>query len=1209
MEKRQQVTVDGNQAAALAAYAFTEVAGIYPITPSSPMADWVDKWSKQGKENIFRQTVNVIEMQSEGGAAAVLHGAASSGVLATTFTASQGLLLMIPDMFKIAGEMLPVVLHVAARTIATHALSIFGDHSDVMAARTTGFALLASSSVQEAYDMAVVTHLSAIKHSMPFIHFFDGFRTSHEIQRISILSDETLKSLVDKDAINKFRERALTPNKPVLYGSNQNGDIFFQAREACNMTYQTLADTVEAKMQRINALTGNNYQLFNYYGDSQAELVIVAMGSICETIKETINYLNKQGRQKLGLVQVHLYRPFVHAKLRAAIPTSCRKLAVLDRTKEPGANNEPLKLDVIAAFNGMPDAPLIIGGRYGLASKDTTPDDILALFNEMTKPEPKPEFTLAINDDVTHLSLPRTEHIDTTLPNTISCRFWGMGSDGTVGANKNTIKIIGDNTDLNVQAYFSYDSKKSGGLTISDLRFGKEPIHQPYLVNSADFVSCSQQSYVFKYDMLDDLKEGGSFLLNSIWTADDLERFLPAAYKQKLALKKIKLYLIDAYKIAKEIGLDKRTNTVLQAAFFKIAQVLPAELAQAYLNKYVAKTYALKGEEIVSMNLAAIAAGFANLEPIAIPEAWENCKLDGTSNNVGTPNWQTYSDQEEADFMQNIAEIMNRQKGDKLPVSAFMPYMRGNFPQGTTKHEKREIALQAPRWIAENCIQCNQCAFVCPHSVIRPFLITDEELAKAPHDLETAQGTRPYNDYKFRIQVSTLDCTSCAACVETCPAPKKALVMDDLTRMPEEPAKWNYLSSLPPKANPMKPTVVKGSQFNKPYFEFSGACAGCGETPYIKVLTQLFGDKMLISNATGCSSIYGAAVPSQPYCKDSCGRGPAWTNSLFEDNAENGFGMYLAGKQIQLRITKLLDELKQALANLNMELTEAEQAIIDEWQAKMTVTDGTLERAAKLTDLLQNLLANSQATAIQGLFNEILNYKDYFTKRSTWIIGGDGWAYDIGYGGLDHVLSTGENVNVLVLDTEVYSNTGGQASKATPTGAIAQFAAGGKAMAKKDLGMMVMNYGYVYVAQIAMGANQSQTLKALVEAEQYDGPSLVIAYSPCIEHQIKGGLRYSQQIEKEAVEAGYWHLYRYDPMRLNKGKNPFQLDSKQPKGDFASFMMNEGRFSALTKKYSEDEVQRIIAQAKFHAEQRYLSYLRKSKEYETVPADFLHPAN
>lgn len=1207
MESIKQVTVDGNQATALAAYAFTEVAGIYPITPSSPMADWVDKWSKQGKLNVFKQTVNVIEMQSEGGAAGVIHGAASSGVLSTTFTASQGLLLMLPDMFKIAGEMLPVVLHVAARTIATHALSIFGDHSDVMTARTTGFALLASNSVQEAYHMALVAHLSAIQHSMPFIHFFDGFRTSHEIQKIAILPDETLANLVDKEAISKFRSRALSPNHPVLYGSNQNGDIFFQAREACNTAYASLADTVEANIAKINALTGSKYELFNYYGDKEAEYVIVAMGSVCQTIKETIDYLCNEEGQKVGLVEVHLYRPFVHAKLRAAIPKSCRKIAVLDRTKEPGANNEPLKLDVIAAYSGIKAAPVIMGGRYGLASKDTTPDDILALFREMSKEQSKLEFTLAINDDVTHLSLARNEHINTTLPNTISCRFWGMGSDGTVGANKNTIKIIGDNTDLYVQAYFSYDSKKSGGLTISDLRFGKEAINQPYLVNSADFVSCAQQSYVFKYDMLADLKDGGSFLLNSIWTKEDLERFLPAAYKRKLAEKHIKLYLVDAYKIAKEIGLDKRTNTVLQAAFFKIAKVLDVEQAQAYLEQYVAKTYALKGEDIVNMNLAAIKAGFSNLEPVAIPETWQDCPLDGASNNVGATNWQTYSDQAEADFMHNIAELMNKQKGDYLPVSAFMPYKWGNFPQGTTKHEKREIALQAPRWIAENCIQCNQCSLVCPHAVIRPFLVTDDEIAKAPNELSTVQGTRPYNDYKFRIQVSTLDCTSCSACVETCPAPKKALVMEDISKMPDEVSNWKYLSSLPTKKNPMKATVVKGSQFNKPYFEFSGACAGCGETPYIKLLTQLFGDKMLISNATGCSSIYGAAVPSQPYCKDSCGRGPAWTNSLFEDNAENGFGMYLAAKQMQQRIAALLTELLQFVSSNNLPLTEDERKVITDWQTNQSVTEDTLIRARALEDLLNELDTRYEDASIKEQIAIILSYKDYFSKRSTWIIGGDGWAYDIGYGGLDHVLSTGENVNVLVLDTEVYSNTGGQASKATPTGAIAQFAAGGKAMAKKDLGMMAMTYGYVYVAQIAMGANQSQTLKALVEAEQYDGPSLVIAYSPCIEHQIKGGLRFSQEIEKQAVEAGYWHLYRYDPLRLDKGKNPFQLDSKQPKGDFANFLMQEGRFSALTKKYSAEQVERIVKQAKFNAEQRYLSYLRKSKEYETVPANFLHP--
>lgn len=1203
MENKKFVTVDGNQATALAAYPFTEIAGIYPITPSSPMADYVDKWSKQNKLNIFHQTVNVIEMQSEGGASGVLHGAASGGTLATTFTASQGLLLMLPDMFKIAGEMLPVVMHVAARTIATHALSIFGDHSDVMAARTTGFAQICSASVQEAYDMALVTHLAAIKQSMPFMHFFDGFRTSHEIQKIAILPDDILPGLVDREALRQFRARSLSPNNPWLYGSNQNGDIFFQAREACNSVYAALPQTVETEMRTINALTGKNYQLFNYYGAADAKYVIVAMGSICETIKDTINYLQKNGSNDLGLVQVHLYRPFVHAKLRAAVPASCRCLAVLDRTKEPGANNEPLKLDVMAAFSGEAKAPKIIGGRYGLASKDTTPDDIFALYRNMQSPECKPEFTLAINDDVTHLSLPRSQHIDTTEKGTVSCRFWGMGSDGTVGANKNTIKIIGDQTDLAVQAYFSYDSKKSGGLTISDLRFGRQAINQPYLVNSADFVSCSQQSYVFKYDMLDDLKPGGSFLLNSIWTAADLERFLPAAYKRKIAEKNIKFYLIDAYKLAKEVGLGKRTNTVLQAAFFAVAKVLPLEQAAAYLQEYVASFYKMKGEEIVQMNLRAVKAGLEAAELVDVPDSWANCPLDGVTNNLGSRAWDLYGDSDEAKFMNDVAEMMNRQKGDYLPVSAFMPYKWGNFPQGTTKFEKREVSLQAPRWIAENCIQCNQCSLVCPHAVIRPFLLTEEEAA-GKSDLKTVAGTRPYNNYRYRIQVSPLDCTGCAACVETCPAPKKALVMEDLTNMPEAAGQWDYLIKLPRKPNPMKATVVKGSQFNQPYFEFSGACAGCGETPYIKLLTQLFGDKMIISNATGCSSIYGGAVPSQSYCKDSCGRGPAWTNSLFEDNAENGFGLYLAAKQLQQRINNLLNQLFDLVQAENLQVEAEDCNIIKEWQENLAETEGTLERAAALQALLERWQKLLPLPEVQNIIARLLEYKDYFSKRSNWIIGGDGWAYDIGYGGLDHVISTGENVNILVLDTEVYSNTGGQASKATPTAAIAQFAAGGKAIAKKDLGMMAMNYGYVYVAQIAMGANQAQTLKALVEAEKYNGPSLVIAYSPCIEHQIKGGLRYAQQIEKMAVESGYWHLYRYDPTREHNGKNPFQLDSKQPKGGFKEFLMQEGRYSSLLQKYQPAEVDAFIARAEHDAQRRYLSYLRKSKEYETVPADF-----
>lgn len=1255
MSEFKYLTIDGNTAAALSAYAFTEIAGIYPITPSSPMADSVDKWAKEGKLNIFNQTVNVVEMQSEAGASGLLHGAAASGVLTSTFTASQGLLLMIPDMYKIAGEMLPVVLHVAARTVATHALSIFGDHSDVMAARATGFNFIASSSVQEAHDLAAVAHLAAIRASMPFLHFFDGFRTSHELQKTRLLPYSDLEKLVDKEAIKAFRKRALTPNNPVLYGSNQNPDIFFQSREAINGTYAGMAEIIAEEMAKINALTGKNYQLFNYYGAADAEYVVVAMGSICETIKATLPYLSARG-SKVGLIQVHVYRPFAAEHFLAQIPASCKRIAVLDRTKEPGAGNEPLKLDVIAALSQAERKIQVLGGRYGLSSKDTTPDDILALFKNLQSDSPKKEFTLAITDDVTHLSLPRAEHIDTTDPDTISCRFWGMGSDGTVGANKNSIKIIGDNTERYVQAYFSYDSKKSGGLTISDLRFGKREINQPYLINSADFVSCSQQSYVYKYDMLDSLKEGGSFLLNSIWEAEDVERFLPAAYKRALAQKNIKFYLIDAHKITNALGLGRKTNTVLQAAFFSITGVLPKEEAIAYMHDSITKTYQLKGEQVVKMNQAAVEQAFNSVVEIPVQAAWLTAVDDRPVGNMANliaqaPAWKSREQSHLAvpQFINDFAAVVNRQQGDSLPVSAFLPHMRGNYPQGTTRYEKRAIALEVPEWVADNCIQCNQCSLVCPHAVIRPFLISDEELEQAPDDMAVLKGAKPYDQYKFRIQISPLDCTGCASCVETCPAPNKALRLREIKTQLPETDNWDYLINLPPKANPMKPTVVKGSQFERPYFEFSGACAGCGETPYIKLVTQLFGDKMTISNATGCSSIYGGAVPSQPYCQDAQGRGPAWTNSLFEDNAENGFGIHLASLQLRERVAALLRELGEKLtvefmpshdaelmpahdyeaASGEAEVTSETTTVmpdaapmmsaaavtapasnaavmmsvcndvlknITEWLEHREETQDTVNRAEQLSASLRSLRNNLPQYA--ALIDNIFLYEDYFTRRSDWIIGGDGWAYDIGFGGLDHVISTGADVNILILDTEVYSNTGGQASKATPRAAIAQFAAGGKPVRKKDLGLMAMTYGYVYVAQIAMGANQSQTLKAIAEAEAYKGPSVIIAYAPCIEHGIKGGLRYVQEIEKNAVESGYWQLYRYDPTRKASGKNPFQLDCKPPKGNFADFLKREVRYTALFEKYSPEEVEAMIASAESDARERYLTYWRKSKEHE-----------
>lgn len=1172
---KKYLTLDGNTAAAHSAYAFTEVAGIYPITPSSPMADYVDQWSQQGRKNIFGQTVNVIEMQSEGGAAGVVHGSLNAGALTTTFTASQGLLLMLPNMYKIAGELLPGVFHVSARAIATHALSIFGDHSDVMAARQTGFALLCSSSVQEVMDLSAVAHLCAIKGRVPFLHFFDGFRTSHELQKVEVLDYEDLKEMADMEAIQAFRSRALSPNHPTLRGSAQNPDVFFQYKEAQNNFYNSLEPIVDEYLEKMNKLTGRNYQPYNYYGAEDAEYVVVAMGSICETLMETVNYMNKQGH-KVGLVNVHLYRPFLAQRFIDVVPKTVKRIAVLDRTKEPGSIGEPLLLDVKAAFVDSDRSVSIIRGRYGLGSKDTTPDDALACYKNLMDEAGKEEFTLAITDDVTHLSLPRDEHIDVADPSTIACRFWGLGSDGTVGANKNSIKIIGDHTDKYAQAYFSYDSKKSGGITISDLRFGDKPITSPYLINRADFVSCSQQSYVDKYDMLSPLKEGGVFLLNTLWSDEDLEHRLPGKVKKQIAEKKIKFYTVSAVEIAQKIGLGMRTNTVLQAAFFKLANILPVEDAVKYMKQAIVKSYGKKGDDIVNMNYAAVDAGVNSLHEVNVPESWLNADVTDKPKQTTT------------DYFEKIAGVQNEQQGDKLPVSLFIDHADGTLPQGTSKYEKRGIAVNVPHWISENCIQCNQCAYVCPHAVIRPFLLTDEEVDNAPEGTTAIKGTKPYDNYQFKIQVSVLDCTGCGSCANVCPAKTKALVMTPIAEEMHEAERWDYMIHLPRKKNPMKTNIVKGSQFNLPYLEFSGACAGCGETPYAKLVTQLFGDRMLISNATGCSSIWGGSCPSQPYCTDDNGRGPSWANSLFEDNAENGLGLHLASKQLRNRVIAQLESLLAECKD------EALNETINNWLVNKDNSETTIETSLELTEALEKYQGECQE-----LVNEILSNKDYFTKRSTWIFGGDGWAYDIGYGGLDHVLATGENVNVLVFDTEVYSNTGGQASKATQFGAIAQFAAGGKAMRKKDLGMMAMSYGYVYVAEIAMGANQAQTLKAIQEAESYNGPSLIIAYAPCINHGIRGGLTLSQTREKEAVASGYWHLFRYDPRNEAQGKNPFTLDSKKPNFDeFIPYIEREVRFNSLMKKYPEEKVQQMFEIAKEYAIDRYKSYVRMAHAYD-----------
>lgn len=1169
--EKKIMTMDGNTAAAYASYAFTEVAGIYPITPSSNMADMVDKWSVQGMKNIFGQTVKVIEMQSEAGAAGVVHGSLATGALTTTYTASQGLLLMIPNMYKISGELLPGVFHVSARAVAAHALSIFGDHSDVMACRQTGFALIASAGVQQAMDIGSIAHLAAIKSRVPFLHFFDGFRTSHEVQKIEALDYDDLAKLVDQEALSAFRERGLTPNKPQLRGTAQNPDIFFQAREAANPYYNKVADVVEEYMDEITKLTGRYYKPFVYHGAADAEKVIICMGSVYETVCETVDYLNARGH-KVGAVHVHLYRPFSGKRLLAAVPESCKKIAVLDRTKEPGAAGEPLYLDVKEVFCNSGRSPLIIGGRYGLGSKDTTPDQILAVFKHLDKDNPWHSFTIGIVDDVTNLSLPIEESIDVAREGTISARFWGLGSDGTVGANKNSIKIIGDNTDMYAQAYFSYDSKKSGGVTISDLRFGHNPIKAPYLVNSADFIACHNQAYVDKYDMLTPLKKGGTFLLNTLWKDEELSEHLPSVMKRFIAQNDIDFYTIDAVTLANEIGLGARINTIMQSAFFKLAKVIPLEDAIKYMKEFIVKSYGRRGEEVVQMNYKAVDLGVENLKKIDVPAEWAHAPEDEPVK------------RDVPDFIKNVADVMNAQNGNSLPVSVFKDAADGTFPQGTSKYEKRGIAVTVPVWHPETCIQCNQCSFVCPHAVIRPFLLTEEEAKNAPDGFETVAGSKPYDDYQFRMQLSVLDCTGCGSCAQVCPTKVKSLTMEPIGDHFAESDNWDYAVSLPRKANPMNKTSVKGSQFEEPLFEFSGACAGCGETPYVKLVTQLVGDRMQISNATGCSSIYGGSAPSMPYTPNSEGHGPAWANSLFEDNAEHGLGMHLGVKQIRARVTAKIKE----LADMNIaSLAEP----VKNWLESKDDAEKTRQVSDELVAALEVYKGDAAA-----LVADILELKDYLILRSTWIIGGDGWAYDIGYGGLDHVLASGQNVNVLVLDTEVYSNTGGQASKSTNLGAVAQFAAGGKVVKKKDLGAMAMTYGYVYVAQIAMGASQLQALRAIREAEAYDGPSLIIAYAPCINHGIRGGMTLVQQREKDAVETGYWHLYRFNPDLKKEGKNPFILDSKPPTRPYTEFLEQEVRYTSLLKTYPEDTVKEIFENSRKTAEERYQYYLRMASE-------------
>ena len=1138
-------TMDGNTAAAYISYAFTDVAAIYPITPSSPMAEVVDEWAAQGKKNIFGQTVKLIEMQSEAGASGAVHGSLQAGALTTTYTASQGLLLMIPNMYKMAGELLPAVFHVSARALATSSLSIFGDHQDVMAARQTGFALLAEGSVQEVMDLAGVAHLSAIKGRVPFLNFFDGFRTSHEIQKIEVMDYANLEKLLDKDAVDAFRKRGLNPDNPVIRGTAQNPDIYFQTREAVNTYYNALPEIVENYMGEISKLTGREYHLFNYYGAEDAEDIIIIMGSASETVRTVVEKLNAEGR-KVGVLVVHLYRPFSIEHFMGAIPQSVKRIAVLDRTKEPGAFGEPLYLDVRAAFYASDRKPMIIGGRYGLGSKDLLPGDIVAVFDNLASAEPKNNFTISITDDVTNTSLPCVAGIDVTPAGTKGCKFWGLGSDGTVGANKSAIKIIGDYTDMYAQGYFSYDSKKSGGVTVSHLRFGHTPIMAPYLIDAADFVAVHNQSYVHKYDVTAGLKKGGTFLLNCNWKPEELDAQLPGQLKRYIAKNDIKFYIIDAVKIAQEIGLGGRINMIMQSAFFKLADIIPLADAVKYLKDAVEHSYGKKGQNIVDMNNAAIDKGIDAIVAVEVPAGW--AEAGDTAAEAATGN----------EFVDKLLVPMNKLEGDKLPVSAFTDYADGTFPSGTAAYEKRGIAIDVPEWQMDTCIQCNQCAFVCPHAAIRPVLMTEEEAAKAPATLPSkpAIGAK---GLLFSMSISPLDCTGCGNCAQVCPAPKgKALVMKPLDTQLEKAAAWDYSQKeVAPKANPLNKKTMKGIQFEQPLLEFSGACAGCGETPYAKLVTQLVGDRMMIANATGCTSIWGASAPSMPYTKNCQGHGPSWANSLFEDNAEYGLGMFLGVKQSRERVEDMVK------AMLEGELPEDLKAALTDWLEHVNDSEGTRERADALTAALEKYKDNCDKCA--ALYDE----KQFFVKRSHWIFGGDGWAYDIGYGGLDHVLASGENVNVMVFDTEVYSNTGGQSSKSTPTAAIAKFAASGKKTKKKDLGMMAMSYGYVYVAQVAMGADKNQTLKAIAEAEAYDGPSLIIAYAPCINHGLKVGMGCSQLEEKRAVDCGYWATYRFNPELKEQGKNPFILDSKEPTASFRDFLMGEVRFSSLQKMFPD----------------------------------------
>lgn len=1166
-------TMDGNTAAAYVSYAFTEVAAIYPITPSSPMAEVVDEWSANGLKNIFGKEVLVSELQSEGGAAGAVHGSLQAGALTSTYTASQGLLLMIPNMYKIAGELLPCVFHVSARALAGHALSIFGDHSDVMSARQTGFALMASGSVQEVMDLSGVSHLATIKSRIPFLNFFDGFRTSHEVQKIESISYDDFAKLVDLDAVQAFRDRALNPENPVTRGTAQNPDIFFQAKEAANPYYDALPEIVVDYMNQINELTGRNYKPFNYYGSEDAEYVVVAMGSVTETLEEVVDYMIARG-EKVGVVKVHLYRPFVADYFFDVIPKTVKVLTVLDRSKEVGATGDPLDLDVKNIYFNKTERPVILAGLYGLGSKDTTPSDLYAVFQNMMSAEPRNRFTLSITDDVTYRSLPVEERIDTSDKDTVNCKFWGLGSDGTVGANKQAIKIIGDHTDMYAQGYFDYDSKKSGGVTMSHLRFGNSPIRSTYLVQNADFIACHTQAYVNQYNLVEGLKENGTFVLNCMWTDEELDKMLPGSLKSYLALNNIDFYTINATQIAEEIGLGNRINMVMQSAFFKLANVIPIEEATKYLKESIVKSYGNKGETIVNMNYEAVDRGQNSLHKVTVPDSWKEAQ-------GGLPEHA-----EDPEFIKTILRPINSQQGNKIPVSAFVGREDGTFPQGTSAYEKRGIAVHVPEWVPANCIQCNQCSFVCPHSVIRPFLLTEEEKERAGNIETLAPMGKGFDGLTYRIQVSPLDCTGCGNCADICPGKKgeKALIMRPLSSQMFEQDNYNFLDKeVGYKDDRMDVKTLKGSQFVQPLLEFSGACAGCGETPYAKLITQLFGDRMMIANATGCTSIWGASAPATVYTTNKDGKGPSWANSLFEDNAEYGFGMSDAVKVLRGRLKDLMEEL------LGMDIAAEAKEAFQGWIDTMDDGDASKEASQKVLDVLDKVEGEGKALA-----DEIKAKKNYLIKKSVWIFGGDGWAYDIGYGGLDHVLASGEDINVCVFDTEVYSNTGGQASKGTPTAAVAKFAASGKKVKKKDLGMIATTYGYIYVAQVGMGADKNQLMKALKEAEAYKGPSLIIAYSPCINHGLREGMGRTQANTKQAVDCGYWHLWRYNPELRHEGANPFILDSKPPTASFREFLDKQVRYTSLKKAFPE-EAEALFAKAEQDAKERYDSYVRMAE--------------